>query len=399
VVDISARKSERDPHRPPSAVYPRPVRGLGMNCPTAALLIDGGSKHVVCHDTRLSGFTLHHEEHESLARPVWEHQLPGRVVAVIPFGLHDMAALVEVDGMAVLVAIVGRQSRQIATAPGTPTALCALGAKLAFAVIDQDQECWIKVVQASGRVVAKVLAPARVSSLGYDARQDQILAFSVEANRLCWISYNAGIRRPGIGSPSSAIQRLPPNVIAAKPKSADCPCCNQSPVAQPAEPACQCDKPSGCRCDPSDGGGSYPPRDGMMHCESGGPGIVDGCFAFIIVDGRRLVRIDLCRPGARCETPMDRPVQQLRKVGAYLIGQGQGGRFMTQIDPATMKIVRSRAFPRGSAVLSSHTHSDMMLVFDTRQRTWHALDLAAAAEDLKATPGTAGDAGSHFGGL
>jgi hypothetical protein len=312
-----------------------------------------------------------------------------------------MAALLEVDGMAVLVVIAGKQFRQIATVPGTPTALDALGAKLAFAVIDQNQDCWITVVQASGRVVAKLRAPGAVSSLGYDARQDQILAFSAEANRLCWISYNTGNGRIGTGSPSSAIWRPLANAIDAKPKPTDCPCCPGSYVANPPATGCQCSKPSGCRCGPGDGGGSFPPGDGTTYCELGGPGIVDGCFAFIIVDGRRLVRIDLCRTGPRCETPMDRPVQQLRKVGAYLVGQGGGGRFMTQIDPATMKIVQSRALPRGSAVLASHTDSDVMLMFDTRQRSWHALDLAAVAagvRDLKAMPVTVGDAGSHFGG-
>ena len=140
---------------------------------------------------------------------------------------------------------------------------------------------------------------------------------------------------------------------------------------------------------------------GTIHCEPGGTGVVDGCFAYIIVDGIRLVRLDLCRRGSRCETPMDRPVQHLRKAGAYLVGQGDGGRFMTQVDPVTMRIVQSRrALPRGSAMLASHPASDHLLMFDTRLASWQELDLAAAAAngpDLKSLPTAARDAGMQFG--
>ncbi len=97
---------------------------------------------------------------------------------------------------------------------------------------------------------------------------------------------------------------------------------------------------------------------------------------------------------------MDRPVQHLRKVGAYLVGQGDGGRFITQVDPITMRIVQSRALPRGGGMLASHQASDHLLMFDTRLASWHALDLAVAAangRDLKSMPAASRDSGMQFG--
>jgi hypothetical protein len=133
----------------------------------------------------------------------------------------------------------------------------------------------------------------------------------------------------------------------------------------------------------------------------GGPGIVDGCYLFIVVDSRRIVRLDLCRPGLPCSITVDRPVQQLRKAGSFLIAEGNGGHYMAQIDTATMKVVQARSYPRGGAILASHFESETLFLFDRGQRSWQSLDLGASvhsARDLQISPTGARDYGSRFGG-
>ena len=396
-------RAAHESNRHPRGLHPRPVAGLGTSCPTIAALIGAGRTHVVCHGTRLSGSKLQHDARGCEAHPAWNHDLPGRVVAVTEFGLQEVAVLLDIDGIAVLGIVTAAGYRPIASEPGTPVAVATLGARLAFAVTGANQHSTITVVQASGQIIARVSAAALVSGLAYDARQDLIVAFSARDQMVCWIRYTTG------GRAASVPQRFNapiPERGADTARKQLCCCC---PVPLEPDPApCGCGGQGGGQCGGQCGGGQWGgggngngPRDpGTVRCEPGGPGVIDGCFAYIVIDGLRVVRIDLCRPTPRCETPMDRPVQHLRKAGAYLVGQGDGGRFMTVVDPTTMRIILSRALPRGGSILASHPSSDELLMFDTRLGSWHAMDLAAVAagvRDTKTMPAARRDAGSLFG--
>ncbi len=384
-------------------LHPRPVHGLDQTFPSTALLTDGGRTHVICHEDRISAYALRSEGAGHRAHYLWRHGLPGRVVDAVAFGLDKVAALLEVDGEALLVVVDDQGWHQIAAAHGKPTALCALGAQLAFAVLDQNQNCSIRIVQgSSGRSVATLRAPVGVSEFSFDARLNEILAFSRDTGRICWIPIND---RCDWGNPAYAVnpiatsgrmQALAVTSVLAKPEVTPCCPCGRSTVPYGSKCDCSCatsgSGPGGSSggSGPAGGGGTsggggtgHSSNNGWPCCMPGGPGIVDGCYEFVVVDGRRVVRVDLCRPGLPCAITVDRPIQQLRKAGSYLIAQGDGGQYMAQIDPATTKVVQARAFPRGGAVFASHVESDILLLFDRRQRSWQSLDLAAAVPDLR----------------
>jgi hypothetical protein len=317
-----------------------------------------------------------------------------------------------VDGGALLVVVDHRGWRELAAAPGQPTALCALGAQLAFATFGIDETSSIRVVHgSSGRLAVKLHSPVPISDMGFDARLNQLCVFSRCANVFCWLPADVGSKRTLSSDPCSRAG----GGLAGRARAEAGPfteyerhfcCCGRehapTPHGHDRDHTRADGDPSG---GPGDSGvsvvGGSTGTVGQVGCQSGGPGVVDGCYQYVVLDRRRLVRIDRCRPGSSpCAIALDHPVEQLTKAGSFLVAQGDGGHYLAQIDPTTMRIVHARAFPRGGALLAAHSDSDLVLLYERRQRCWHWLDLAAAARHAHGTSPTpsAGDFGSRFSG-
>jgi hypothetical protein len=394
---------------------PHPVSGYDNSPPVATVLIDGGRTHVVCHAERLSAFELRDEERGHHARRLWHHTYDGRVVAVAPLGDQRVAVLLEVEGGARLDIVDHQAVRSIASAKGRPTALATIGAKLAFAIADADGAATIRIVAASsGRLVNIVDAPFAVDEITVDSRLKELLPFGRGANWICRIPIDdpcmVGVAaRLRVALATGAVSRIaiPSTTLASaalatqrKPS-----CCNGYGYGC----ACCCGPPScggggqtgGGGGGPGGGGSGGQPWDNCPWCLPGGPGIVDGCHLFIVVDGRRIVRIDLCHLGIPpCAIMVDRPVERIVKAGAFLIAHGDSGHYLAQIDPATMTIVQARAFPRGGAIVAAHAASSVLMLFDRRLNAWHSLDLSAAppSHAMKVTAQGRADPGAIFGG-
>ncbi len=410
------------PHRltrshghPTRGSAPEPVSSHDDSLPTATVLIDGGRTHVLCHPGRLSAFALQADERGHHARHLWRHPCGERVVAITPLGDDRVAVLLAVDSGARLDVVDHHTVRSIASAKGRPTALAATGSKLAFAVTDQDGAATIRIVSGStGRLVNVLAAPFSVDDIAVDARLNELLVFGRGVNLICRIPIDdpcvAGVAaRLRVALATGAVSRLAvqlvPLATPSKPSccgGCGCACCGGSDGGQTGGGGGQTGGGGGQTVggNGQTGGGSCT-SDNCPWCLPGGPGVIDGCYLFVVVDGRRVVRIDLCHPGVPpCAIMADRPVERIVKAGAYLVAQGDSGHYMAQIDPATMTIVQARAFPRGGAIVAAHPASHVLMLFDRRLNSWHSLDLSVAppSHAMKmAAPGRA-EPGSIFGG-
>jgi hypothetical protein len=400
---------------------PLPVSGHDRSPPIATLLLDVGRTHIVCHADRLSAFALQADERTHRASRLWSHTCDGRVVGVAPLGDQRVAVLLEVEGGARLNIVDHRAVHSIAFAKGRPTALAAVGARLAFAVTDADGAATIRIVAASsGRLVKVLDAPFSVDDIAVDTRLNELLAFGRSSNWICRIPIDdpclvgvaAGLRvalATGAVSriviPSAAPASTAP-VTERKPsccRGYGCACCGGSGGQPPNAGGGHTDSGGSTGGGPVPGGGGSgeQPSGNCPWCVPGGPGIVDGCFVYIVVDGRRIVRIDLCHPGVPpCAIMLDRPIERIVKAGAFLVAEGDSGHYLAQIDPATMTIVQARAFPRGGAVVAAHPASPVLMLFDRRLSAWHSLDLAATppSHALKMAARGRADPGAIFGG-
>jgi hypothetical protein len=389
-------------------LVPHLVNGHDKSPPSATVLIEGGRTHVVCQSERLSAFELRAEERGYHAHRLWYHTCDGRVVSVAPLGHQRVAVLLEVEGEARLDIVDQHGVRSIASAKDRPTALASIGATLAFSTADADGAAKIRVVTASsGRVVNTLDAPFVVDEITADPRLRELLVFGRGANWICRIPIDdpcvvgvaaqlrvalmtgamvpSAIPSTTLGSAALAVQRKPSCCCGHR-----CACCDGPPNGGGGGHEGG-GGPTGGGRGPGGGGAGGQPSDHCLWCLPGGPGITDGCYLFIVVDGRRIVRIDLCHPGLPpCAIMVDRPVERIVKAGVFLVAQGDSGRYMAQIDPATMTIVQARAFPRGGAIVVAHPASSVVVLFDRRVSAWYSLDLSAAppSRALKvATPG------------
>jgi hypothetical protein len=386
------------------------VSGHDHSPPLAAVLIDDGRTHVVCHAERLSAFALWTEERDHHARRLWRHSCTGRVIALACLGDHRVAVLLEVDGGARVDIVNHEAVRSIASAKGWPTALAAFGNQLAFAVTDADGAATIRIINASSGRLAKVLvAPFAVDDIGADTRLNELLIFGRGVNRTCRIPIDdpcfvgtAARLRMALATGTMSRLAVPSMAFAMQRKCSccggcGCACCGGG-SGQNGSASSGGGQPGG---EPGGGAGGPTSEKNCPWCLPGGPGVFNGCYLFIIIDGRRVVRIDLCHPGIPpCAIMVDRPVERLVKAGSFLVAQGDGGHYMAQIDPATMTIVEARAFPRGGAIVTAHPALPVLMLYDRRLKAWHSLDLSSApvARGLRRATQHQADPGAIFGG-